>query len=434
MKIRKSISLLAAAALAATPAAHAAGARASQTDSVPERAIILSGESESEAAREHIAMLYSRENLAFEDPAAPRFLFLDKKGRVALGIGGFVKGVGMYDVNGAIDNNGFDTYEIPTPFSPAQRQRFGADFSHSTIFLKMVARQTRLGRIIVYIQTDFTGDAGGYGLTLQQAFVSVGNLTIGKARSTFADAPAMAPTIDDEGPAGQVNLKNMLIRYVTPTWHGIGGAVSVEVPQADYLTVDGSSRSIAQRFPDIPAYVQYQWRGGESHVRLSGILRELSYRDLVAGRNRFATGWGVQLSTVMPHLAGGLGLFGHFTYGKGIAAYVNDISGRELDLTPDSGTPGRLRAQPVMGFTAGAQYQFTPSLMASASYSRAQVCDGSALGADAYRYSQYVAVNAFYNVWDELRVGVEYLHGTRCDVGGLNGRANRFEAMLQYSF
>ncbi len=191
---------------------------------------------------------------------------------------------------------------------------------------------------------------------------------------------------------------------------------------------------LKERFPDIPAYIQYQWDGGASHVRLSGILRELSYRDLVAGSNRFATGWGVQLSTVMPKLIGGLGVFGHYTYGKGIASYVNDLADRQLDLVPDPDRSGRLRAQAVAGYTAGLQYQFTPSLLATASYSRAQVCDGASLGNDSYRYAQYVAVNAFYDVWNELRIGVEYLHGTRKDVGGMSGRANRLEAMLQYSF
>lgn len=434
MKANKSFSLLAAALMGAVPVCTTAAPAGIESDSVPSRAIILSGSADNAAAREHIAMMYSRENLAFEDPAAPRFLFLDKKGRVALGIGGYVKGVGMYDVNGAIDDNGFTTYEIPVPFDPAQRQRFGADFSHSTIFLKIVARETRLGRVIVYIQTNFTGGNHGYGLTLKQAYVSVGNFTIGKARTTFADAPAMAPTVDDQGPSGQVSAKNMLVRYITPSWRGLMGAVSLEVPTADYRTVEGSSRSIAQRFPDIPAYIQYQWDGGASHVRLSGILRELSYRDLVAGSNRFATGWGVQLSTVMPKLIGGLGLFGHYTYGKGIASYVNDLADRRLDLVPDPDRSGRLRAQAVAGYTAGLQYQFTPSLLATASYSRAQVCDGASLGNDSYRYAQYVAVNAFYDVWNELRIGVEYLHGTRKDVGGMSGRANRLEAMLQYSF
>ena len=52
-------------------------------DSIPSRALILTGDASHPAQLHNIAELYSRLNLAFEDPAAPRFLFLDKKGAVA---------------------------------------------------------------------------------------------------------------------------------------------------------------------------------------------------------------------------------------------------------------------------------------------------------------------------------------------------------------
>lgn len=167
-----------------------------QSDSIPERAIILSGDATHPNHVNNIAELYSRENMAFNDPAAPRFLFLDKKGKVALGIGGSLKATAMYDFNGAIDNNEFVTNQIPVPFNPAQSERFGATAAYSSIFLKMVATETPVGRVVVYIQTEFSGDDGNYGLTLKQAYATVGHLTLGKARSTFSDAPAMAPTVD----------------------------------------------------------------------------------------------------------------------------------------------------------------------------------------------------------------------------------------------
>lgn len=403
------------------------GAQEVDEDSIPVRAVVLSGDKSHPNHRLTVAEMYSRENLAFEDPAAPRFLFLDKKGEVALGIGGYLKAVGEYDFNGAVDNNGFNTNAIPVPFDPAQRSRFGATASNSTIFLKMVTRPTRLGRVIVYIQTAFTG--ANYGLQLKQAYVTVGHVTLGKARSTFADGPAMAPTVDDEGPSGQVSSKNMLVQYISPSWKGFSFAGSVEVPDADYTT-GPSARAIAQRFPDIPAYIQYAW-SADSHVRLSGILRELSYRDEAAQANHFATGWGVQFSTVAS-VAPGLSLFGHYTYGKGIASYINDLSGLGYDLVPDG--HGKLRAPGMAGWTAGLQYNFTPDFFVSGSYSRAQLYDTDAADASTYRYAQYIVANVFYNVWGDLRLGVEYIHGTRKDISGLSGHANRLEAMLQYSF
>lgn len=405
-------------------------AAAQTTDSIPHRAIILSGNPDNPDHRANIATMYSRENLAFEDPASPRFLFLDKKGKVALGIGGYLKAVAMYDFSGAIDNNLFVTNMIPAPFDPAQRNRFGATANHSTIFLKMVATDTPLGRVIVYIQTNFSGDGGNYGLQLKQAYVTVGHLTLGKARSTFADGPAMAPTVDDQGPSGQVSSKNMLVQYASPSYNGFSWAISAELPSASYTTGAGA-RSISQRFPDIPAYVQYSWASG-SHVRLSGILRELSYRDNVQASNHFATGWGVQVSAV-GSIAGGLGFFGHYTYGKGISAYVNDLCDEGLDLVP-AATDGKLHAPAVAGLTGGLRYDFSSKVFATASYSRAQLYKSAEIGPHTYRYGQYVTANVFYNPWGDLRLGLEYIHGTRKNADGEHGRANRFEAMVQYSF
>lgn len=404
---------------------------AERTDTVPQRAVILSGDASHPDQVGNIAEMYSRANLAFEDPDAPRFLFLDKEGMVALGIGGSLRAIGSYDMDGAIMDNEFITNEIPVPFNPAQRQRFGATAAYSSIFLKLVTKRTRVGRVIVYIQSNFSGGNGGYGLTLKQAYVSVGHVTLGKARSTFADGPAMAPTIDEQGPSGQVSAKNMLIKYVSPSYNGFGFAASVEVPTATY-TNGLHTEAIAQRFPDIPAYIQYEWDKNNSHIRLSGILRQLSYRDnLGAGENHFKTGWGVQLSTVFG-IYGGLGFFGHYTYGKGIATYINDLSGEGVDLIPAG--DGRLKAPGASGWTAGLQYSFNNNLMVSASYSRAQLYDSERMAADTYRYGQYIAANAFYNVWGDLRLGLEYLHGTHKEINGLSGHANRVNALLQYSF
>lgn len=405
-------------------------AQGTSPDKIPERAVIVSGDSIHPDHLGNIAEMYSRMGLAFQDPAAPRFLFLDKKGAVALGIGGYLKATGEYDFDGAVDNNDFYTNMIPAPFDPAQRQRFGAGASHSTIFLKMVTRPTRLGRIIVYIQTSFTGDDGGYGLQLKQAYLSVGHITIGKVRTVFADGPAMAPTVDDQGPAGQVSSKNMAVQFKSASYKGFSFAVSAETAPRSY-TEGPQTQSIAQRCPDIPAYVQYEWAGGASHVRLSGIFRGLSYRDNASAENKLRTGWGIQFSTV-GNIYGPLGFFGHYTYGKGIASYINDLSDMNYDLIP--GTDGKLKAPGAAGWTAGLQYTFSKDFFISGSYSRAQLYNTDGMSSDTYRYGQYIAANAFYTPVDDLQIGVEYLRGTRRDISGAHGHANRLEVMMQYSF
>lgn len=398
---------------------------------IPERAIILTGDSANADHRANIAILYSREGMSFDEPGAPRFLFLDKEGKVALGIGGYVKGVGMYDFDGAIDGTGFATYDIPTPFDPSQRQRFGASAAQSTVFLKLVTRPTKFGRVIVYLQTGFNSASSGYTMKLKQAYVSVGHVTAGLARSSFADGEAQAPTIDSEGPSGQVTAKNMLFQYKTSSFKGISAAISIENPSASYSTVDGQSKAISQRFPDIPLYVQYAWNK-DSHVRASFIYRRLSYRDLLTEKNHFVDGWGVHLSSV-GDIVGGLGYFGHVAYGKGIARYVNDLSGNGYDLIPDA-VSGELSAPGTLAYTAGLSYNFTKKFFMTASYSQARAYDCSILGGDSYRYGQYATINAFYNLTGDFQIGAECVIGRRSNYDGERGHANRMEVMMQYNF
>lgn len=58
-------------------------------------------------------------------------------------------------------------------------------------------------------------------------------------------------------------------------------AVSAETPETHITAVDGQSEPIEEWLPDGAGFVQYEW-GRTSHVRLSGIVRSLSYRDLLS--------------------------------------------------------------------------------------------------------------------------------------------------------
>ena len=68
-------------------------------------------------------------------------------------------------------------------------------------------------------------------------------------------------------------------------------AVSGESPESSIDVDNINTAKVSNWMPDWATFVQYQWGKGE-HVRLSGIARTLSYRDLIAGRNHNIVGWG----------------------------------------------------------------------------------------------------------------------------------------------
>ncbi len=397
---------------------------------IPEKAVILSGNRD--AGHVLVAKLYDYSQLHHSDPRAPRFLFLDQMGKVALGIGGYVKGTLQYDMDGSIDDGAnFITYDIPVPMDPALRNQYYANANNSTIYLKLVGKSEKFGYYQAYIQTNFSGDGvTGYGLKLKQVYLSVGSVTAGLARSSFVDGSAGVQTVEDEGPTGEIDAKNIILQYRTDFNKHFSGAISVEMPNAQY-SENTDVKAIKQRVPDIPAYIQYAWQN-DSHIRLSGLLRNLSYRDLVAQDNRFATCWAVQLSGVI-NLGWGTTFLYEGATGCGYAHYVNDLSGTGFDLIPD-GISGKMKAPQIMNLEVGFKKYLRPHLFVSALYSQARVYGQQSLGPDAYRYAQYASVNCFYDIVSDLRIGVGYIYGNRANMNGMHGHANRAEGMLQFNF
>lgn len=397
---------------------------------LPASTVALSGNS-SQIHSAVLNALMDTRDVHFQDPGVPRYLLIDKEGSTVLGIGGYVEGIASLDFRGAIDDNGFVTYDIPVPARADMRRRFDADVSHTTIFLKLV-RNTRLGVLNAYVQTNFSGDNGGYGLKLKQAYVSLGNVTMGLTNSTFSDPSANVPTIDYQGPSGQVGCKNILLRYRVDFAPGWTFAVSAEKPKSTLTAYDDRQETLSQSVPDFPAYFQYAWGTG-SHVRASAILRNLSYRDLVDGQNRYKTGYGVQLSGIFDiHRA--VDIYYQGAYGRGIAHYVNDLDGCGLDLVGSEGNPGTVVAPRTVSVVAGAKWNITPSLFISGAYSFNRLYDQTQLGGDTYCRGNYVVANMFYTPVSDLQIGLEYLHGTRRDVDMSHATANRIELMAKYSF
>ena len=397
---------------------------------IPERAIIASGTPEN--GRHLVAVLYDSENLHFSDPSAPRFLFLDRKGKVALGIGGYLKGTVQYDFDGSIDDGAsLSTFDIPVPNNPAQRSQFYGNANHSTIFLQLVGRSDKFGYYSAYIQTTFQGDGPqGYGVKVKQAYMRVGYVTAGLANSTFVDGAAGTPVVEDAGPSGEMSRKNVLVRYAPRFSDHLSGAIGVEVAPVT-STFNDVTQKINQRVPDIPVYLQYEWGGGKSHVRASGLLRNMSYRDLVEHSNRFKTGWAVQLSGVFNIYY--LTLFAQGAYGRGYGAYINDMGGNELDMVYD-GTTGKMTAPKTANFELGASYSFSPKFSLTGTFSKAMTFGLSDLPATTYRYGQYLGVNAFYEIVPELTLGLQYFRGWRKDYSDVTGHANSVMAMMKYSF
>ncbi|MBR6538806.1 MAG: porin [Bacteroides sp.] len=382
---------------------------------------------------EAIKAIYEANGLHFQDPRAPRFLFLDRKGRVAMGIGGYFKGTLSADMGGIANSLDFVTADIPTPNRPDMRSQFQMDASTSRIFLKLVGKQTPVGDFTVYLESDFRGQsAGSYNMRLRQAYIQLGHIRAGKAWSTFFDPVAAPPTIDFEGPSGTVGVRNVMVQYSQKLDTHWSFAAAIENPAASYTTQAGKNEAINQRIPDIPAYLQYEWDDGQSHIRLSGLFRALSYRNLISNDNKYAIGWAGQLSGIIA-ITPQLTFYYQAAYGRGYANYLNDLGGDGYDLVAE-GESGDMTAPYAFGFVGGLQYNINNRLFISTSSSQCRLYGEGNIPSTGYKYGQYMVVNAFYSLFNNCQLGVEYLYGNRHNNDHSIGKAHRINAMIQYNF
>lgn len=167
--------------------------------------------SQDKAGDEIVRIMNETQSPRFHDPKAPRFVLTDRKGRFALGIGGYVKATAEYDFGGISDDVDFYPSMIPNGGQNYVRNQFQMDATTSTIFLKLVGRTKHLGDFVVYTAGNFRG--GSKVFELQNAYVSFLGFTMGYDYSTFMDLAALPPSIDYAGACRTGFRRATLLRY-----------------------------------------------------------------------------------------------------------------------------------------------------------------------------------------------------------------------------
>lgn len=249
--------------------------------------------SRDKAGDEIIRIMKETQSPRFQDPKAPRFVLTDRKGKFALGIGGYVKATAEYDFNGISDDVDFYPSLIPNKGQSYVRNQFQLDATTSTVFLKLVGRTKNLGDFVVYTAANFRGD--GKTFQLQNAYASFLGFTVGYDYGLFMDLSALPPTIDFAGPNGQIFYRATQFRYERTFMKKWKAGIGVEMPVVDGITNDRENIG-TQRMPNFPAYLQYGWNSS-SHIRVAGIVRSMTYDNLVAEKAESQVGWGTFVAT-----------------------------------------------------------------------------------------------------------------------------------------
>lgn len=373
----------------------------------------------------------------FQQTNNPQFIFATRNNRFSLAVGGYVNLRTSYDFKGTVNNIDFVTYDIPASTTYADKQRVMMDATTSRLYLKAIVNSRTLGRIVVYTDMDFRGgNEFSYIPRLRSAYVKVGGFTIGRDVSTFCDLNAAPRTVDFQGPNAYNFEFTEMIRYEVDfaRKHWTFG-VAAEVPKVNGTYNDNFS-PIMQRVPDGIAYLQYAWGSDRSsHLRASGVVRDMYLHNNLTGNNTTRLGWGVQFSGNIA-LGRWVDLYMNGVYGEGITPYIQDLTGSPYDIAYNPSNPEQMQTMPMWGWQAAAQVNFIPGVLwAAGGYSEVNLEKKNGyIEDDQYRKGQYIFGNLFCNVTPNFTLALEYLRGARENMNEKKNTANRVSLMVQYNF
>lgn len=386
----------------------------------------------SDTADTKIVEKHLKENApqAPNDNGLPRFAIVGKDHKYYIGIGAQFLGEAVVDFGDNMASSTLFTPSAITLSSPGNRSSLGFGWQSSSIYLNVVALPGTDNQVGLFFKGNFMGNNNSFNCF--HFYGKYRGLTVGYTNSLFTDAGAEPMTIDFEGPNGYPYVTLFTASWTQKFTDKFSGALGIEAPTTS-LTTARETASVNQRIPAIPLYLQYAWDGGNSHIRLSGLVRPMQYRDLRAAENKTLTGLGVQLSG-MTSIVGPLSFNYNAAYGRGISNYLQDDNGLGLDAVAT--VPGKMEMVKSLGLTAGLSYAFSSKVSANVVYSHLTnwLPDEAAVQDGQYRYGDYMAANVIYSINRFVSAGIEYDYGHRKSIDDASLHTNRLQMQLSVTF
>lgn len=285
----------------------------------------------------------------------------------------------------------------------------------------------------IYNENDFFDDStsGSMKFRVRHFYGQAWNFLIGQTFSAFMDVDAFPDVVDYQGPNGIVNRRQPQIRYTHPVYDGFGKVqlfASVEQPESQIDTGTAEFLPDASPLDHLPdGVVGARWEGERGHLQGATIFRELSY-ETENGPDESVFGWGVSLSGSLNVLEKDK-LSAQLTYGEGVARYINDLSGQNVDAALDNGD---FEAIPVFAAMVGYTHHWNDQWRSTISGGYVHADSPDSLGPFALDQTVYSSVNLMWHPTNSFRMGLEYLHGFKETTGGADADADRLDFVIRY--
>lgn len=317
----------------------------------------------------------------------------------------------------------------PTFFMSAKQTRVGF----------LLTQQTPLGPIKAVLEMDFhnTVDQPNGLARIRHAYLQWKGLTAGQTWSTFYDFDGRPQAVDYQGPASSTFGRTPLIRYdfsgKNHTW-----SIALEDPTEE-ISIKENINLKRQNLPDLVAAYKVYWNDRRSFLKLGVLGRQLKFTHMDSTENKLTSanlyGLGAMAIGKLA-LQAGKGkdnMKFEIVTGNGIARYLLGTTGMGLDAAVNSQTHMPEIINLFAGYMAY-QHYWSDKFNSSAIVGDIEVNDKTLLGATGFHSGVYATANLFYTPVKPLAFGLEYQHGSRQNINGGTGEADRLQGTMIYNF
>lgn len=346
-----------------------------------------------------------------QDSEIPRGFWEIPKTDAILKIGGYVKLDMIHDFDNISSPFFFDVATIATDGSKRQETRFNARESRFKLDFRIPNKDIKM-----FIETDFYG--ANNSLRLRHAYVTYKGWLAGQSWSNFMDENIVPSTLDFEKPLAYALVRHAMLRYKFTLKDNMYLSLALEQPSANGQ-LPAQAGAYESNFPDLTA--RYRITENWGHAQLSAYLAQVKYR-FDAGGSDDLTQMGVNLSLKL-NLASDTYFTGQLLYGSGMTRYRG---GESIGLDAN----GNIESISEFAFTTALHHAWDEKWKSLVVYNHGELDNTAGQPSSDLSKTNYFAVNTTYNLTPSTIIGLEYLNGSRENINGAKGGANR----IQFSF
>lgn len=332
--------------------------------------------------------------------------------QAALKVGGYVKADLIYDFNAIESTDLFDTTTIPTSGPQRTNTRFHARQSRLNFDLRW---PTDLGPVRAFVEADFFSEGDQW--RLRHAYGEVGELIVGQTWTTFTDMASLPTTLDNEGSVSSVNRRQAQVRWkrsIVPDCLSV--AVSLEDPSTIIEVPEGITGDSRTPTPDLVGRIRLTREWGQ--FQIAGLVRELGFQP-TGGEVITDDAWGFNFTGVMEPTREDK-VYYQILFGEGIGSYKGLPDAAPVAMHTSE-------ALPVFAWMVGCTHEWSERWSSNFTYSESRLENTPLQAGSDLHESTYIALNLIWQPVERFYWGVEYLFGTREDIDGARGEANRLQ-------